>query len=608
MNAPIRYTLLATAPHTHRFLSRCTVAEPAADGQCFVLPAWIPGSYLIREFAKNVIAFTACDGDGAPVAVTKTGKDGWRCAPCRGPLSVELEVHALDLSVRTAWLDTTRAYANGTALFPRLPDRADAPCELELVLPQGETYAGWRVATGLTALATDARGAGLYAAADYDELVDCPIEIGDWQHARFTACGVPHEIVIAGRCTVDLDRLARDLERVCSAQIRLFGEPAPFERYLFLVMAVGDGYGGLEHRNSTSLLCARDDLPQPGAAELTDGYRTFLGLCSHEYFHAWNVKRIRPAAFTPYDYQRENYTRLLWAFEGITSYYDDLMLRRSGLIDEAAWLQLLGETATRVWRGPGRHRQSVAESSFDAWTKFYRPDADTPNAVVSYYAKGALVALALDLTLRRLSRGTRSLDDLMRALWQRYGRPGLGVPEDGIESLAAELAGQPLADFFAACVHGTGDLPLAELLAGHGLVFRLRPAEGATDKGGRAGSGPGGRVDAGLRTTLAGEELRVAHVLDGGPAQAAGLAAGDVLVALDGLRVQPRGFERQLGRYAPGARVELLGFRRDELMRFPLELAAAPADTVWITPDPQADAEALQRRQAWLGETGVSPG
>ncbi|HNE02084.1 MAG TPA: PDZ domain-containing protein, partial [Plasticicumulans sp.] len=350
------------------------------------------------------------------------------------------------------------------------------------------------------------------------------------------------------------------------------------------------------------------DLPQPGAAELTDGYRTFLGLCSHEYFHAWNVKRIRPAAFTPYDYQRENYTRLLWAFEGITSYYDDLMLRRSGLIDEAAWLQLLGETATRVWRGPGRHRQSVAESSFDAWTKFYRPDADTPNAVVSYYAKGALVALALDLTLRRLSRGTRSLDDLMRALWQRYGRPGLGVPEDGIESLAAELAGQPLADFFAACVHGTGDLPLAELLAGHGLVFRLRPAEGATDKGGRAGSGTGGRVDAGLRTTLAGEELRVAHVLDGGPAQAAGLAAGDVLVALDGLRVQPRGFERQLGRYAPGARVELLGFRRDELMRFPLELAAAPADTVWITPDPQADAEALQRRQAWLGETGVSPG
>ena len=552
MNAPIRYTLLATAPHTHRFLSRCTVAEPAADGQCFVLPAWIPGSYLIREFAKNVIAFTACDGDGAPVAVTKTGKDGWRCAPCRGPLSVELEVHALDLSVRTAWLDTTRAYANGTALFPRLPDRADAPCELEVVLPQGETYAGWRVATGLTALATDARGAGLYAAADYDELVDCPIEIGDWQHARFTACGVPHEIVIAGRCTVDLDRLARDLERVCSAQIRLFGEPAPFERYLFLVMAVGDGYGGLEHRNSTSLLCARDDLPQPGAAELTDGYRTFLGLCSHEYFHAWNVKRIRPAAFTPYDYQRENYTRLLWAFEGITSYYDDLMLRRSGLIDEAAWLQLLGETATRVWRGPGRHRQSVAESSFDAWTKFYRPDADTPNAVVSYYAKGALVALALDLTLRSGTDNRVSLDDVMRRLWQEHGCTGRGVEEGDIRRIAEECSGLKLGPFFRMAIEGTEDLPLAKLLKKAGIRLQRQAASKVPSLG--------------IKTAGEGNELRIATAYRGGPAEAAGLAAGDVLIAIDGLRVTPGNVERLLQRRLAGEKVEVHAFRRDELI------------------------------------------
>lgn len=601
MPQPLRYTLYADAPHTHRFRVDVHVAAPDPAGQELMLPAWIPGSYMIRDFAKNVVALSARAADGQALSVDKLDKDHWRCAPCVGALTVSLEIHALDLSVRTAYLDTRRAYFNGTALFPRLPQQADQPCELEIRLPQGAEYARWRVATALPALDVDGAGAGLYRAADYDELVDSPVEIGEQLRAQFIACDVPHEIVITGQVRVDLDRLSRDLKAICEQHIRFFGEPAPMSRYVFLVLAVGDGYGGLEHRASTSLICRRDDLPQPGDSGVSEGYRTFLGLCSHEYFHTWNVKRIRPAAFTPYDYSRENYTRLLWAFEGITSYYDDLGLLRAGLIDIPAWLQLLGETATRVCRGPGRLRQTLADSSFDAWNKFYKPDADTPNAVVSYYAKGALVALALDLTIRRATGGERSLDDVMRALWQRYGCHGIGVPEDGVEAIASEIAGCDLQAFFDLTIRSTAELPLAELLAEFGIDFTLRPAEGASDKGGTPARRTTARADLGLRTGTSGEELRVVHVIDGGAAQMAGLAAGDVLLALDGLRITPRGFEALLDRCPPGEPRTLHFFRRDELSSVTLLPLPAPADSVYCSVSTQPSAPVLERRREWLG-------
>src|SRR6185312_5798088 len=304
-----------------------------------------------------------------------------------------------------------------------------------------------------------------YAADSYEELVDHPVEIGRFDLTSFEAGGVTHDVAIAGARDVDLDRVARDLARVCQWHCDLFaGAPngrAPFDRYLFLVLAVGDGYGGLEHRASTSLVCKRDELPRIGDPGLDDGYVTFLGLASHEYFHAWNVKRIKPSAFTPYDLSQEGFTRLLWAFEGITSYYDDLSLARSGVAPAERVLELLARTLTTVLRTPGRHLQSVADASFDAWIKFYRPDENSPNAGVSYYAKGAIVALALDLTLRRHGR---SLDDLMRALWTRHGATGVGVDEDAIEALASSLAGHDLRDFFARYVDGTEDPPLAALL------------------------------------------------------------------------------------------------------------------------------------------------
>lgn len=600
----IRYRIQPKHPGAHLFEVNCVIATPHPDGQVVTLPAWIPGSYMIRDFAKNVVRIEA-EAGGTTVALEKLDKQTWRCAPCTGPLTLRYEVYAWDLSVRAAHLDTTHGYFNGPSVFLRVAGQDDAPCTVDIVAPEGGGYAAWRVATAMPADGAPAYGFGRYRAANYDELLDHPVEMGEFSLVHFEACGVPHDIAITGRHRADMERLRRDLKTVCEHHIRFFGEPAPMQRYVFLVMAVGEGHGGLEHRASTSLLCSRDDLPLPGETKVSEGYREFLELCSHEYFHTWQVKRIKPAAFVPYDLRQENYTRLLWAFEGITSYYDDLALVRSGLISPDAYIESLGQMATRVWRSGGRLKQSVADSSLDAWTKFYKQDENAPNAIISYYTKGALIALALDLTLRRGSDGRCSLDEVMGALWRRYGQTGVGVPEDGVERLAAEISGMDLGAFFDQAVRGTTDLPLADLLADVGIDVCLRPAESQNDKGGKLSQKSDKDIAIqgvlGVKTSVAGNnEVRIAHVFDGGPAQAAGLSAQDVIVAIDGLRVSPGGFDKRVASYRPGATVHIHAFRRDELMEFQVTLQAPPADTVVLSLRKDADAATLARRQAWL--------
>jgi predicted metalloprotease with PDZ domain len=361
--------------------------------------------------------------------------------------------------------------------------------------------------------------------------------------------------------------------------------PRRWSRYVFLTTAVGDGYGGLEHRASTALLCSRADLPHVGMDEATDGYRQFLGLCSHEYFHTWNVKRIKPAAFVPYRLAEENYTRLLWAFEGFTSYYDDLMLVRSQRIGLDDYLKLLAKTITQVHKGSGRHKQSVAESSFEAWTKYYRQDENSPNAIVSYYTKGALVALLLDLRLRAESHGARSLDTLMQALWQRHGQTGIGVAEDGIFALAAELGGEALAGWLQELVEGTAELPSSRRCAVWASTGLGAGQSGARHR--RADGG--GRRDAEDR-----QRLRRRR----GPG--GGAVGGDVLVAIDGLKATAGSFDKLLARRLAGDSAEIHVFRRDELMRFEVELRAPLADTAKLAVDPDAGANAIALREAWL--------
>jgi predicted metalloprotease with PDZ domain len=588
---PIRYTIEPIDLAGHLFSVSLDVDAPQAEGQCLSLPAWIPGSYMIRDFARNIVTLEARAG-GKAVAVEKLDKQTWRCGrvPAGQSLCVSYTVYAWDLSVRTAHLDQTHGFFNGTSVFLRVDGQSEAPCLVDLKPPRKGAIGRWRVATAMREArglrgAARRHGFGLYRADNYDELIDHPVEMGDFTLASFEAGGITHEVVLTGRHDCDTERLCADLAKICQWQIDLFGGTPPMERYVFLTMVVGDGYGGLEHRASTALLTSRNELPWTGMKGTPEAYQRFLGLCSHEYFHSWNVKRIKPARFTPYELAAESYTRLLWAFEGFTSYYDDLCLVRSGVIEPAVYLKSLAETITRVERGSGRLKQSVAESSFDAWSKFYKQDENAANAIVSYYTKGSLIALALDLKLREDSGGRVSLDDVMRLLWSRHGETGLGVPEDGVFAAVAELGGAAVASWLKRAVNGTDDLPLTRLLKAAAVSLAKTAAA---------------RPSLGVRLKSKSGKAVLAAVHEGSAAHRAGLSAGDELVAIDELRVSADALDGLLDRKRAGDSLQVHFFRRDELMCVGLELLAGE-ETTQLMLAPKPDATARRIRKAWLG-------
>ncbi|MBP1206150.1 putative metalloprotease with PDZ domain [Duganella sp. 1411] len=588
-NAAIAYAIVGHDLAAHLFHVTLTVDAPAPDGQIFALPAWIPGSYMIREFSRNIVRISA-ESNGEPVELTKLDKHSWKAAPPKGglndrpaPLTLHYEVYAWDLSVRAAHLDQNHAFFNGTSVFLRVLGQEDQPHVVDIQRPDHAAAQTWRVATSLPELKAKRYGFGTYIAANYDELIDHPVEQGDFALATFKAHGVPHDIVISGRVpNLDLARLSADLKRICETQIAFFepkSKQAPMDRYVFMTLAVGDGYGGLEHRASTALICARADLPSTTATskDISDGYLQYLGLCSHEYFHTWNVKRIKPAAFAPYNLQVENYSPLLWLFEGFTSYYDDLMLVRAGVIAEPAYFKLLGKTIGSVLRGSGRTKQSVADSSFDAWGKYYRQDENAPNAIISYYTKGSLIGLALDLSIRAKTGGKKSLDDVMRALWERYGRDfyqggGRGVTPAEVEALLDEISGGRFKPFFDKYIRGTEDVPLAKLLAPFGVKY-------ADERKSSKAS-----LDANIGRD--GNDCKLSSVHENGAAHLAGLSAGDLLVAIDGLRVTATNLETLLSRYGVGSNIEVHAFRRDELMTFSVALQGDRVPNITLTLDP----------------------
>jgi predicted metalloprotease with PDZ domain len=566
--ASLHYRVEAADLHAHLFRVTLTIAQPAAL-QAVSLPVWIPGSYLVREFSRHLQRLAARQ-DGRAVPVQQLDKHSWQveCVPS-SPLVLTYEVYAFDNSVRTAWLDTQRGFFNGTSLCLRVHGQEQSVHSLELV--STKAIAHWEAATGLAPHKVGKRGFGTYLAADYDELVDCPVEMGSFWSAEFKAGGVPHRLVVAGAGeSFDGSRLLADVHKICETEVRFWhahggsgraGKRPPFKSYLFMLNCVDDGYGGLEHRNSTALIASRRDLPRLGEARQADGYVTLLGLVSHEYFHTWNVKQLRPAEFTHYDYARENYTQLLWFFEGFTSYYDDLLLRRGGLIDDATYVKLLNKTINQVLQTPGREVQAVAQASFDAWVKYYRQDENTANATVSYYTKGALVALCFDLTLR--AEGRTTLDEVMRALWLRC-KAG-PMTEADFAAVLKELGGRAFTREIAAWVHGTRELPLEALLQPHGIVVLEEPAQL--------------QQRLGLRTTeTAG--IQVKTVLRGGAAEQAGLAANDELVAVEvaGTAWRLAKLDDLLLYAGSHKKVTLLAARDRRLLR--LELAL-PTVTTW---------------------------
>ncbi len=506
--AGVHYRVEVADLHAHLLCVTLSIEQPSM-AQRVSLPVWIPGSYLVREFAKNLQRLAARQ-EGRAVPLHQVDKCSWQvdCVPST-PLVLTYEVYAFDNSVRTAWLDSQRGFFNGTSVCLRVHGQEPAPHALELAADKDTQH--WEAACPLPVLKAGRRGFGTYLADNYDELVDSPVEMGTFWSGEFRAGGVPHRFIVAGATeSFDGDRLLADTQKICEAEIRFWHErrKPPHKSYLFMLNAVDDGYGGLEHRNSTALIASRRDLPRIGDARMGDGYLTLLGLISHEYFHTWNVKHLRPAEFTRYDYGKENYTQLLWFFEGFTSYYDDLLLRRCGLIDDATYLKLVNKTINQVLQAPGREVQSVAQASWDAWVKYYRQDENTPNATISYYTKGALVALCFDLTLR--SEGHTTLDDVMRALWLRC-KAG-PMTEADFAAVLRELGGRSYSREIAAWVHGTRELPLADLLGKHGVAVQEDPAQLQQRLGLRVSESAG---------------IQLKTVLRGGAAEQAGMAAGD---------------------------------------------------------------------------------
>ena len=594
--------------HAHLYTLTLHISQPARQ-QRVSLPVWIPGSYLVREFAQHLHGLHAdCDGcDGCVVPLRQLNKNTWEAATPAGAqlLRLRYQVYAYDASVRSAWLDAERGFFNPTSLCLRVHGQEALTHTLELW--GSAATQGWQVATALAPVTPDAAHAdaphslGRWQAADYDQLADSPFELGRFWSAAFSVRGVGHRLVVSGAGPgFDGARLLRDTQAICQAAIGFWHgtqEAPPFGHYLFMLNARHEGYGGLEHRHSTALICRRADLPQlplggthtqAPALGASDGYTSLLGLIGHEYFHAWHVKRLRPAEYTRYDYDREQHTELLWLFEGFTSYCDNLLLLRAGLIDEAFYLQLLAKTLNQVLHSPGRLVHSLAQSSFEAWTKYYRVNENSPNATVSYYAKGSLVALALDLQLR--AEGRCSLDAVLRALYQRcQGGP---MHEADLLAVLEQCGGRSYAPEIAAWVHGCADLPLPDLLRTQGIDWLTEPAPLAQRLG--------------LRVSET-EGLLIKNVLRGSLAEQAGLAAGDEWLGLEVDSASSNGCSNgststtpsawrvrtldEVARHAHGQHsVVALVARDGRLLRLPLR---------WPTPEqPQALAVRLQRLAA----------
>lgn len=502
----VHYVLSMPRPCSHLLHVRMEIRGVPPGPLDLALPSWIPGSYRIRDFARHVQDFSA-----GGRRWEKTAKNRWRVFG-GGDATVSYRVWAFERSVHASHLDDEHAFVNGAGVFLYADGCKDAPVTLEVRAPRG-----WRIATGLE------RRGRLFTAPDYDALVDCPLEIGTFALHPFRVRGVPHRLAIHGRWNGVAAVLARDLRRIAETAIRVMGE-MPCRDYLFILHEAADRAGGLEHRNS----CALQQPPPGGNPQ--ERYENLLELAAHEYFHLWNAKRLRPAELGPFDYEREVHTRLLWATEGWTSYYSELLLCRSGILPPARYLRRLAERIRKYEGKPGRRRQSLSEASFDAWIKLYQPNENALNSQVSYYEKGALAGLCLDLEIRRRTGGRRSLDDVLRRLYEACRLRGRGLEEPEFRRICREAAGLRLDRFFADFVDGTTDISWNRFLGAAGLRLAKEPA----------GDGQGKtRAWLGVSVRKSGGALQIESVIEGSPADRAGLSARDEIIAWNGLRLDP---------------------------------------------------------------------
>jgi predicted metalloprotease with PDZ domain len=595
----ISFTIAMSRPHTHLFEVDVAIKRPANGPQeeRLVMPVWTPGSYLVREFARNVQDFTATDAAGGALKWEKTNKDTWRIVTNGArEWHARYRVYANELSVRTSELNSSHAFWNNANILMYLDGFLKSPSTVRVIAPDV-----WKVATGLPAVLGQKN---TFRAENFDVLYDSPFEASNFKMLIFNVKGVAHRIVIDGEGNYDPERMRRDVQKIVETQVELMGGEVPYRDYTFILHLRENAGGGLEHLNSTALgyprfgfRVERGDRATSSGPNTTDtfqrDYRGFLALVSHEFFHLWNVKRIRPDALGPFDYTQENYTKNLWVAEGITDYYSDLALRRAGLISENEFLGATARSIQSLQNTPGRLVQSVEESSFDSWIKYYRQDENSINSQISYYDKGAILGLLLDLEIRKRSNGAKSLDDVMRYLYTEFYKKDRNYTPQDFQKACELMAGSSLEDFFKRFVHGTEELDYNAAFEAAGLRLETNGPPG--------GNAMADRVFFGADVTQEDDRLMVRRVYAGSPAYEQGLNAGDQIVAVDNMRVTTASLNARLAEKKPGDLVNLTIFRFDDLSTLLIKLGARRDGTYRIVPLPNATPVQKQVYKSWLG-------
>jgi len=580
----ISFTVAMPKPYTHLLEVEMRMQIPAnlqvPNETDLVMPVWTPGSYLIREFERHVQDFAA-DANGRALDWTKINKNTWR-VKTNGVRQwrATYRVYANELSVRTSELNSDHAFWNNAALLMYRDGSINAPATLRI-----NPAPGWKVATGLPAVNGQPN---TFRAENFDVLYDSPVECSNFKQIDFVVRGVPHRIVIDGDGNYDQNRMLAGVQKIVETEVALFGA-IPYHDYTFILHLRANTGGGLEHLNSTALGFRRDRF----ATE--EGYRSFWSLVAHEFFHVWNVKRIRPDALGPFDYTKENYTRSLWVAEGITSYYGDLMTRRAGLISDQTYLDQLAKRIQDFENTPGREKMSAEEASFDAWVKLYYPDENSVNSQISYYDKGELLGLLLDLDIRRRTHGARSLDDVMRYLYTEFYQKGRNYTPADMQKACELMAGASLDQFFSRYVRGRDDLlPIChEILAGAGLRLLTFPMVERLPLKAFLGADLEDKPD--------GDLVVIKSVRAGSPAYEQGLNAKDRIVALDGARVTKETLDARIAEKKPGETVRVTVFRFDDLRTFDIRLGSQVDAPFRILPLADANDEQKRIYQAWMG-------
>jgi len=576
----IHYQVNVSSIAGHVFDVSLHIENPDKNGQILTLPAWIPGSYMIRDFAKNLIKISAKDDMGTNINIQKLDKQTWQAQAVSTTLTIEYQIYAFDLSVRGAYINDEMAFLNGTNMFLEVVGQTDQPCRLTLQKPLQPELSHWKVATTMPTEMQETHAFGEYRASHYEELIDHPVLMGEFDILPFTASGVEFEIILAGGHQADVKRITKDLTKVCQHHIDFFADTPPIKRYQFITLLTDNAFGGLEHMSSTALMYSRNDLPSLSDAEkMTDGYRVFLSLCSHEFFHTWHVKRIKPEELFGAALDKERYTEQLWIYEGFTSYYDDFSLFRCGLITQTEYLKVVGQNLTRLLRNKGRFKQTITESSFDAWTKFYKQDESAVNNIVSYYNKGAILAMCLDLLIKSKSDGTYSLDDVMRYLWSQHGKLRIPTPVNIIQNIIETQLNLNLNDFFQSALYSTQELPFSELLAKFGIKCHFSPRENLDDKGGEITTSPI-KIEFGAQIKMREIGVQILQITEQTAAYESGLQVDDVLIAIDKWVVSKENLIAQLNYLSIGQKVQLSVIRDKKLKYLPFTVTAAPSDTI----------------------------